>query len=178
MRLDRLSLHRFRSYESAELELAPGLTALVGRNGQGKTNVIEAIAYLAIMGLGLGAYLTQVDGVSYIEFIAPGKQTRPETGVGAEMTQQIIEIDQISHRNFRGIRFSEILHMRRGNRLWAQFEEVAEARKPIWSEVPYVGADPFIRRIRHCLMPLGADGETVDMIFTVLDIERSSVAAA
>ena len=47
MRLDRLSLHRFRSYESAELELAPGLTALVGRNGQGKTNVIEAIAYLA-----------------------------------------------------------------------------------------------------------------------------------
>ena len=33
---------------------------------------IEAIAYLAIMGLGLGAYLTQVDGVSYIDFIAPG----------------------------------------------------------------------------------------------------------
>ena len=33
---------------------------------------VEAIAYLAIMGLGLGAYLTQVDGVSYIDFIAPG----------------------------------------------------------------------------------------------------------
>ena len=33
---------------------------------------VEAIAYLAIMGLGLGAYLTQVDGVSYIVFIAPG----------------------------------------------------------------------------------------------------------
>lgn len=88
------------------------------------------------------------------------------------------EIDQIAHRNFRGIRFSEILHMRRGNRLWAQFEEVAEAGKPVWSEVPYVGADPFIRRIRHCLMPLGADGETVDTIFVVVDIERIASAVA
>jgi lipooligosaccharide transport system permease protein len=33
---------------------------------------LEAIAYLAIMGLGLGAYLTTVDGVDYIDFIAPG----------------------------------------------------------------------------------------------------------
>ena len=49
MRLDQLSLHRFRSYETAELQLSPGLTALVGRNGQGKTNVLEAIAYLATL---------------------------------------------------------------------------------------------------------------------------------
>jgi lipooligosaccharide transport system permease protein len=33
---------------------------------------LEAIAYLAIMGLGLGTYLTSVDGVDYVEFIAPG----------------------------------------------------------------------------------------------------------
>lgn len=33
---------------------------------------MEAIAYLAIMGLGLGAYLTQIDGMSYVQFIAPG----------------------------------------------------------------------------------------------------------
>jgi lipooligosaccharide transport system permease protein len=33
---------------------------------------IEAVAYLAIMGLGLGAYLTTVDGVDYVDFIAPG----------------------------------------------------------------------------------------------------------
>lgn len=33
---------------------------------------IEAIAYLAIMGLGLGTYLTAVDGVDYVDFIAPG----------------------------------------------------------------------------------------------------------
>ena len=33
---------------------------------------LEAIAYLAIMGLGLGTYLTSVEGVDYVEFIAPG----------------------------------------------------------------------------------------------------------
>ncbi len=33
---------------------------------------IEAIAYLAIMGLGLGAYLSRVRGVDYVTFIAPG----------------------------------------------------------------------------------------------------------
>lgn len=33
---------------------------------------VEAIAYLAVMGLGLGAYLTTVDGVDYVDFIAPG----------------------------------------------------------------------------------------------------------
>ena len=33
---------------------------------------VEAIAYLLIMGLGLGAYLKSVDGVSYVQFIAPG----------------------------------------------------------------------------------------------------------
>ncbi len=33
---------------------------------------VEAIAYLAIMGLGLGAYLRSIDGVDYVTFIAPG----------------------------------------------------------------------------------------------------------
>jgi lipooligosaccharide transport system permease protein len=33
---------------------------------------LEAIAYLAIMGLGLGTYVTAIEGYSYVEFIAPG----------------------------------------------------------------------------------------------------------
>lgn len=47
MRLDKLWLADFRSYESAELALAPGLTAVLGENGQGKTNLLEAVAWLA-----------------------------------------------------------------------------------------------------------------------------------
>jgi len=42
-----LTLHDFRSYADLDLELTPGATAFVGRNGQGKTNVVEAIDYLS-----------------------------------------------------------------------------------------------------------------------------------
>jgi DNA replication and repair protein RecF len=49
VRLDRVWLTDVRSYASAELELAPGLTALLGDNGQGKTNVLEAIGWLATL---------------------------------------------------------------------------------------------------------------------------------
>jgi DNA replication and repair protein RecF len=45
-----LELVDFRSYAHAELTLDPGVTVLVGRNGQGKTNVVESIGYLATLG--------------------------------------------------------------------------------------------------------------------------------
>ena len=47
MHVTHLSLADFRSYPSAELPLEPGVTALVGPNGQGKTNLVEAIGYVA-----------------------------------------------------------------------------------------------------------------------------------
>ena len=47
MHLRHLSVVDFRSYTSAELPLEPGVTTLVGLNGQGKTNLVEAIGYLA-----------------------------------------------------------------------------------------------------------------------------------
>ena len=45
-----LSLTDFRSYANVELELEPGVTAFVGPNGQGKTNLVEALGYLATLG--------------------------------------------------------------------------------------------------------------------------------
>jgi DNA replication and repair protein RecF len=42
-----LSLHNFRSYAEVDVALGPGVTAFIGRNGQGKTNLVEAIDYLA-----------------------------------------------------------------------------------------------------------------------------------
>ncbi len=47
MRVRRLWLTDFRNFVQAELELPPGLTAVVGDNGQGKTNLLESVAYLA-----------------------------------------------------------------------------------------------------------------------------------
>jgi DNA replication and repair protein RecF len=45
-----LSLHDFRSYASVELPLEPGVAAFLGPNGQGKTNLVEAIQYAATQG--------------------------------------------------------------------------------------------------------------------------------
>jgi DNA replication and repair protein RecF len=42
-----LTLHDFRSYGDIDVALEPGATAFIGRNGQGKTNLVEAIDYLS-----------------------------------------------------------------------------------------------------------------------------------
>jgi DNA replication and repair protein RecF len=49
MYVAHLSLTDFRSYSQVELPLEPGITALVGPNGQGKTNLVEAIGYVATL---------------------------------------------------------------------------------------------------------------------------------
>jgi DNA replication and repair protein RecF len=49
MHVRHLTVADFRSYTSAELPLEPGVTTLVGLNGQGKTNLVEAIGYLATL---------------------------------------------------------------------------------------------------------------------------------
>jgi len=48
--LTRLGLTDFRSYASADLMLEPGVTTLSGPNGEGKTNLAEAIGYAATLG--------------------------------------------------------------------------------------------------------------------------------
>jgi DNA replication and repair protein RecF len=48
--LSRLSLTDYRNYAVADVTLGPGATAIIGANGQGKTNFVEAAAYLATFG--------------------------------------------------------------------------------------------------------------------------------
>ena len=50
MHVSHLTLHEFRSYADLDLALEPGVTSFVGRNGQGKTNLVEAIDYLSRLG--------------------------------------------------------------------------------------------------------------------------------
>jgi len=47
--LSRLALTDFRSYASVDLRLDRGVSTLIGANGEGKTNVVEAVAYLATL---------------------------------------------------------------------------------------------------------------------------------
>lgn len=49
MQINRLWLTDFRSYHRLELSLTPGLTAIRGPNGVGKTNLLEALALLATL---------------------------------------------------------------------------------------------------------------------------------
>ncbi len=46
MRLNKLELRDFRNYEAQSLEFSPGVNLIVGDNTQGKTNLLEAIAFL------------------------------------------------------------------------------------------------------------------------------------
>jgi DNA replication and repair protein RecF len=86
VRVIRLSLRDFRSYESAELRPGAGLTVIAGRNGAGKTNLLEAL-YFASTGrscrtanerevVRFGATLTR------LELEAEDEQGRHEVSVG------------------------------------------------------------------------------------------------
>ncbi|MEV7756840.1 DNA replication/repair protein RecF [Microbacterium sp. NPDC089180] len=50
MIVEQLGLKDFRNYAGADVSLSAGANVFVGRNGQGKTNLVEAVAYLATLG--------------------------------------------------------------------------------------------------------------------------------
>lgn len=84
MFVTELSLADFRSWEFAELTLAPGVTTLTGRNGQGKTNLVEAIEYLAT----LGSHRVAAEA-PLIRFGAPRAIVRARVQAGLEDTRTL-----------------------------------------------------------------------------------------
>ena len=48
MYLKQLSLLNFKNYNEAELSFVPGVNAFAGNNGAGKTNLLDAVHYLAL----------------------------------------------------------------------------------------------------------------------------------
>ncbi len=50
MYVRHLTVHDFRSWPAAEVSFEPGSSVLVGANGQGKTNLVEALGYLSTLG--------------------------------------------------------------------------------------------------------------------------------
>lgn len=60
MRVDRVVLENFRNYVHEDIELAPGLNLVVGRNAQGKTNLLEALYCISGFGSPRGQDVTLV----------------------------------------------------------------------------------------------------------------------
>jgi DNA replication and repair protein RecF len=99
--VSRLELTDFRSYEHVEVDLEPGISAFLGPNGQGKTNLVEAIEYAAtqsshrvasdqpLVRLGAAkavvrARVQRADREALIELeINPGKSNRARLNRGA-----------------------------------------------------------------------------------------------
>lgn len=48
MRIQSLRLRTFRNHDDTSIEFGGGINALIGRNGQGKTNILEAVSYLSL----------------------------------------------------------------------------------------------------------------------------------
>ena len=49
MRISKLALKDFRSYQNLELNLQPGVNTFIGDNGSGKTNIAESLIYLSFL---------------------------------------------------------------------------------------------------------------------------------
>lgn len=48
MYLQKLSLENYRNYEKEIISFDPGVNLFLGQNGQGKTNLLEAVYYLSL----------------------------------------------------------------------------------------------------------------------------------
>ncbi|WP_115788383.1 DNA replication/repair protein RecF [Arthrobacter silvisoli] len=106
MYLEHLSLSDFRSYAQVDLKLGPGVTVLVGSNGIGKTNLMEAIGYLAT----LGSHRVSTDA-PLIRFGSERAMIRAKLVRGSQAT--VVELEINAGRANRG-------RINRGNPLRAR----------------------------------------------------------
>ncbi len=60
MHLKRLSLTNFKNYTRADLEFSPRINCIVGNNGVGKTNILDAVHYLSLT----KSFFNNIDSVS------------------------------------------------------------------------------------------------------------------
>ncbi len=88
MIIRQLSLHNFRSYSDAQFYLAEGLNVVVGPNGIGKTNIVEAICYLS--------RLKSFRGAPTANLIAKGTQSAVIRAIGERQGREVLIEAEIS----------------------------------------------------------------------------------
>lgn len=89
MWISRLELRDFRSYEACDLDLEPGAVVFVGANGQGKTNLVEAIGYCS----GLDSHRVHGDAALIRTEAQQGVIRTTATAGGSEERTSTVEIE-------------------------------------------------------------------------------------
>ena len=102
MRVKHLSLSNFRNYGRLELALSPGPTLLFGENAQGKTNLLEALHYLATTRSPLATRDNQLISWDAAATDAPISVGRLVADVGLADMDRHLEMRLIMERNGRG----------------------------------------------------------------------------
>lgn len=87
-------------------------------------------------------------------------------------------VERIVADRYEGARFSEIEHMREGNKVWAEYKDVSTTGQPLWSEIAYIGPERRVKAVRHCLLPMSHEGIAVAQIFVVVDVDYEFPGAA
>ncbi|MGM0817825.1 MAG: DNA replication/repair protein RecF [Actinomycetota bacterium] len=88
MHLEQLSVVDWRSYASADVALGPGVRVLLGPNAQGKTNLLEAVHYLAT-----GASHRVASDAPLVRSGAPAAVLRAQARVGEDARRATIELE-------------------------------------------------------------------------------------
>jgi len=123
MRVSHLSLNNFRNYGRLELSLSPGATLLVGDNAQGKTNLLEALFYLATTRSPHAAQDSQLinweianssDPLSASRLVADLESSGPPKQVEMRLIMERRENNQVSFRrealvNKRKVRLMDLM---------------------------------------------------------------------
>jgi DNA replication and repair protein RecF len=85
-RVERLRLFQFRNYAEESVELGPGLNVVVGQNAQGKTNLLEAVATVALTRSPRAGSAAEVIAWSEPACRVTAGVARPETAHEVELT--------------------------------------------------------------------------------------------
>ena len=83
-------------------------------------------------------------------------------------------VDAHMNEPMTGRWMSSIPHQKAPSRIWSACRRVVEERTAHSSDVPYVGPMKEFVVLEDILMPLSDDGETVNMIFVVVDYLREA----
>ena len=78
-------------------------------------------------------------------------------------------VDRHMSRPFTGLHMSDLPQQQPDSQMWQNFSAVATERQPRFHRVPYVGPHKDFLSVIDLVMPLSNDGETVNMLLSIVD---------